>query len=84
MNSDPQGQAPFSTLYEVYETCPDLSQEKLVYQSFVRDIAETRMYFMFRASGYGKDFVLFNRKTKDIEVACFTAETKRLRGECQG
>lgn len=84
MDHNPQGQLPYSTLYQVYETCADLSQEKLVYQSFVRDIAETVMFNLFKAGQYEKDFVLFNRKTNVIEVTAFSERSKQLRGECQG
>lgn len=79
-----QGQKPFSVLYEVFETNADLEQVKVVYQGYDRDMAETKMFLLFRASGYGTDFMLLNSEDRGkIEVA-FSAKTKQLRGECQG
>lgn len=79
-----QGQKPFSVLYEVYETNADLEQVRVVFQGYDRDMAETRMFHLFRSSGYGKDFMLLNSEDRGkIEVA-FTVKTKALRGECLG
>jgi hypothetical protein len=72
------------TVLEVYETDADLTPGKLIYQGFVRDVAETKMYLAFRASGYSVDFLLYNRRTMENEVLCLTNRTRHLRGECQG
>jgi adenylate cyclase class IV len=69
---------------EVYETDADLTPGKLIYQGMHRDVAETKMCLAFRASGYEKDFLLYNRKTMDNEVLCLTNRTRALRGECLG
>jgi hypothetical protein len=79
-----QGQIPFSVLYEVYTTNADLEFVTVVHQGFDRDIAETKMYHLYRSSGYGKDFVLWNRYSQVIEASVFSSKTKQLRGECQG
>lgn len=73
------------TLLEIYETDADLSQEpdNLRFQSFHRDMTETKAMLLFRASGYGKDFMIYNRKTKQIEMLLLTNATKARRGECQ-
>lgn len=84
MNCKDHEQLPNSVIYEVYETNADLEILGLKFQGFHRDIAETKMFLLFRASGYGKDFVLWNRNKKEIEVSVFCAKTKQLRGECQG
>ncbi len=70
-------------LFEVYETDADLTHGKLIHQGFVRDTAETKMYLAFRASGCMVDFLLYNRKTMENEVLCFSARTRTNRGECQ-
>ncbi len=77
-------QAPFAVLYEVYTTNADLEFVQVVHQGYVRDIAETKMFLLFRSSGYGKDFVLWNRTSLSIEASVFCTKTKQLRGECQG
>lgn len=74
-------QKPFAVLYEVYTTNPDLEFVTVVFQGYDRDMAETKMYLLFRASGYGKDFVLWNSTAKVIEASVFTTETAALRGE---
>jgi len=72
-------------LLEIYETDADLSQEKdkLRFQSYHRDMTETKAMLLFRASGYGKDFMIYNRKTQQIEMLLLTNATKARRGECQ-
>ena len=72
-------------LLEVYETDADLYMDpQLVkFQSFHRDIAQTKAMLMFRASGYDKDFLIYNRKTMQIEMILLTTATKVKRGECQ-
>lgn len=72
-------------LLEIYETDADLSQEKdkLRFQSYHRDMTETKAMLLFRASGYGKDFMIYNRKTRQIEMLLLTNATKAKRGECQ-
>ena len=81
---EPVYQEPFSVLYEVFETNADLEEVRNVFQGFHRDMAETAMYMKFKASGYGKDFVLINRKSQEIECCCFTTKTAAIRNECQG
>jgi hypothetical protein len=78
------GQMPFSVKYEVVETNADLVELKVVHQGFDRDIAETSMMLKFRASGYGKDFMLIDRNAQAIIGVHFTTKTSQLRGECQG
>lgn len=72
-------------LLEIYETDADLSQEpgNLRFQSYHRDITQTKAMLMFRANGYAKDFLIYNRKTMQIEVLLLTASTSAKRGECQ-
>jgi hypothetical protein len=72
-------------LLEIYETDADFSQErdKLRFQSYHRDMTETKAMLLFRASGYGKDFMVYNRKTGQIEMLLLTNATKAKRGECQ-
>ena len=77
------GQAPFSVLYEVYATNADLEQVKLSFQSFDKDMAETKAYLLFRQSGYGISYMLLNRNTLDYECLLLSARDKFLRGECQ-
>ena len=77
-------QKPFSVLYEVFETNADLEEVRVVHQGYVRDIAETKMFLLFRLAGYGRDYMLINRNNQEMEVACFTTETIRNRNECQG
>lgn len=79
-----QGQKPFAVLYEVYTTNADLEFVTVVYQGFDRDMAETKMYLLFRSSGYEKDFVLWNRTSQVIEASVFSEKTRQLRGECRG
>ena len=71
-------------ILEVYETDADLTPGKLVYQGFNRDVAETKMYLSFRASGYGTDFLLYNHSTMNNDILCLTNRSRQLRGECQG
>ena len=71
-------------ILEVYETDADLTPGKLIYQGYQRDVAETKMFLAFRASGYETDFLLYNRKTMENEVLCLTNRTRALRNECQG
>lgn len=73
------------TLYEVYETDADLSMEPkaLKFQSYHRDMTETKAMLLFRASGYATDFVVYNRKTMQPELLLLTNATKSKRGECQ-
>lgn len=72
-------------LLEIYETDADLSQEpgSLRFQSYHKDMAETKAMLLFRASGYGKDFMIYNRNTKQIVMLLLTNATKARRGECQ-
>lgn len=79
-----RGQKPFSVLYEVYETNADLEQVKPVFQGYDRDMAETKMFLLWRASGYGKDFMMSNSEDRGKIEYVFSAKTKQLRGECQG
>ena len=73
-------------ILEVYETDADFSMESknLKHQGMHADMAETKMMLLFRASGYGKDYLIYNRNKKEIVAFCLTSQTKRLRGECQG
>jgi hypothetical protein len=72
-------------ILEVYETDADFSMESqnLKHQGFHLDIAETKMMLLFRASGYGKDYLIYNRNKQEILAFCLTSQTKRRRGECQ-
>jgi hypothetical protein len=70
-------------MFEVYETDADLTPNKKVFQNISRDLAETKTVQLFQASGYGKDFLVYNKKTMENVAACLTARTKRIRGECQ-
>jgi adenylate cyclase class IV len=72
-------------LLEIYETDADLSQEpeNIRFQSYHRDMIETKAMLLFRASGYNKDFMVYNRKTMQIEMLLLTNSTKAKRGECQ-
>ena len=79
-----QGQKPFSVLYSVWQTNADLEQVKLVYQGYVRDQAETKMFLLWRASGYGADFMMLNSEDLSKIETAFSTKTKMLRGECQG
>lgn len=71
-------------LYEVYRTDADLTHIKLFHQGFNRDVAETKMYQLFRAACFDIDFLMYNRETQENEVLCLTEQTKRKRNECQG
>jgi hypothetical protein len=73
------------TLFEVYETDADLTMEPkgLKFRSYHRDMVETKAMLLFRASGYAKDFVVYNRKTMQTELQLLTNATKAKRGECQ-
>ena len=73
-------------LLEVYETNADLSQEKdkLRFQSVHRDMTQTKAMLLFLDSDYGKDFMIYNRKTMQIELLLLTESTRAKRGECQG
>ena len=73
-----------TAMYEVYTTNADLEQVKVVFQTFHRDMAETKMFLLFRDSGYGTDYMLYNRESQEAEELCLTVRTKTLRGECQG
>ncbi len=88
MNYNDHAQAPFSVLYAVYTTNADLELVKVVFQGYDRDMAETRMFHLFRSSAYETDFMLLGQilKTGKVEMTsyCFTEKTKHLRGECQG
>lgn len=72
-------------LLEIYETDADLSQEpdNLLFQSYHRDMVLTKAMLTFRATGYVKDFMIYNRKTMQIEMLLLSDETIARRGECQ-
>jgi len=72
------------TLYEVIETSADLDCIRLIYTTFVKDLAETVMYKAFVVSEYEKDLVVINRNSREIVSYCFSEATKAKRGECQG
>lgn len=74
--------AGLDTLYEIYSTDADENHGVLVHQGFSRDMAETKMYLMFRASGYATSYLMFNHKTQAHEIMCFTARDLLLRGQC--
>lgn len=78
-----QDQMP-TTIYEVIETTADLVGIRLIYATFVRDLAETVMHKAFKASNFEKDFVVVNRNSLDIVSYCFTEATKAKRDKCQG
>lgn len=73
------------TLYEVYQTDADLSMEDTAirFQSYSRDQAETKAMMLFRDSGYGKDFLVYNRKDFTIPLLLLTDRTRGQLGECQ-
>lgn len=73
------------TLFEIYETDADLSQEEkaIRFQSYHRDITETKAMMLFREHGYKKDFLIYNRKSMKIELLLLSDETAQRRGECQ-
>lgn len=71
-------------ILEVYETDADLTPNKLIYQGYCRDTAETKMFLAFRASGYQTDYLLYNRKKMENITICLTNRSKAMRGECQG
>ena len=72
-------------ILEVYETDADLSmeQQNLKHQGIHRDMAETKVLSLFRASGYAKDFLVYNRAKKEILIACLSNQSRNRRGECQ-
>ena len=72
-------------ILEVYETDADFTMEpkNLKHQGFHSDMAETKMMLLFRASGYAKDYLVYNRAKKEVVMACLTTQTKHRRGECQ-
>ena len=72
-------------ILEVYETDADLTMEptNLKHQGFHFDMAETKMMLLFRAAGYSKDYLVYNRTKREVVAACFTTQTRNRRGECQ-
>jgi hypothetical protein len=72
-------------ILEVYETDADFSMEPrdMKHQGSHPDIAQSKMLLLFYASGYTKDFLIYNRTKGEVAYVCLTAKTKRLRGECQ-
>lgn len=72
-------------LLEIYETDADLSQEpdNLLFQSYHKDMVLTKAMLLFRASEFMKDFMIYNRKTMQIEMLLLSNETIAKRGECQ-
>ena len=72
-------------ILEVYETDADFTMEprNLKHQGYHIDMAETKMMLLFRSSGYGKDYLVYNRAKQEVLIACLTNESRRKRGECQ-
>lgn len=70
------------TLYRVSETNADLETCAIVFTSYSRDIAESKMIALYKAGGCSQDYMLLG-KNFEMVCACFTAETIQLRGECQ-
>jgi hypothetical protein len=76
------GQAPFSVLYEVWETNADLAALKLLHQGFQRDVAESHAMKFYKASGCEKDYYVWDRNKQEIVAHVLSAKTSALRGEC--
>jgi hypothetical protein len=74
-------QQPLTALYKVFEIT-DLKRVRNVFQGFHRDMAETAMHTKFKAARDTKDFVLYNRKSKEIECGCFSTKTEAIRNKC--
>lgn len=77
-------QKPNSVHYKIYETNADLEALKFIYGNYHRDIAETKLWNLFKESDYEKDFYVINADTLDIVSYIFSAKTAKNRGECQG
>lgn len=72
-------------LLEVYETDADLSHEpdNLLFQSYHKDMVLTKAVLLFRSGKFLKDFMIYNRRTMQIELLLLSSETIAKRGECQ-
>jgi len=76
------GQAPFSVMYEVWETDADLAAVKLLHQGFHKDLAESYAVKLYKANGCEKDYYVWDRNRQEIVAHVLSPKTSALRGEC--
>lgn len=74
------------TLYEVYQTDADdtMDPRKLVHSGRSKDIAESRMFLAFQASGCMTDYLMYDVVKKHIDANCLSPETAMKKGICLG
>lgn len=69
---------------EMYQTDSDLALNRLVGRGLNRDLLETQMLRFFTDSACQDDFLIYNRRTKDIVSICLSDRSTILRNECLG